>query len=161
MNKADILKILDRTQNGEYCTVKEWDVKRIPRHVREKLNKYDLAKTSDRENPVNMDGELADRFFKAGYELALELGMLCETTDRIIKVSEEELQEAIQAAPSELTIGVGDDATLIKARTPSDPYPSKFGASLGITTSEDVWPALTEGIARQIEVDVLEGGSLK
>lgn len=161
MNKADILKTLDRTQNGEYCTVKEWDVKRIPKHVREKLNKYDLAKTSDRENPVNMDGELADRFFKAGYELALELGMLCETTDRIIKVSEEELQEAIQAAPSELTIGVGDDATLIKARTPSDPYPSKFGASLGITTSEDVWPALTEGIARQKEVDVLEGGSLK
>ena len=161
MNKADILKTLDRTQNGEYCTVKEWDVKRIPKHVREKLNKYDLTKTSDRENPVNMDGELADRFFKAGYELALELGMLCETTDRIIKVSEEELEEAIQAAPSELTIGVGDDATVIKARTPSDPYPSKFGASLGITTSEDVWPALTEGIARQKEVDVLEGGSLK
>ena len=161
MNKADILKTLDRTQNGEYCTVKEWDVKRIPKHVREKLNKYDLANTSDRENPVNMDGELADRFFKAGYELALELGMLCETTDRIIKVSEEELQAAIQAAPSELTIGVGDDATIIKARTPSDPSPSKFGASLGITTSEDVWPALTEGIARQKEVDVLEGGSLK
>ena len=161
MNKADILKTLDRSQNGEYCTVKEWDVKRIPKHVREKLNKYDLAKTSDRENPVNMDGELADRFFKAGYELALELGMLCETTDRIIKVSEEELQDAIMAAPSELTIGVGDDATVIKARTPSDPYPSKFGASLGITTSEEVWPALTEGIARQNEVDLLEGGSLK
>lgn len=161
MIKADILKTLDRSQNGEYCTVKEWDIKRIPGHVREKLKKYDLAKTSDRENPVNIDGELADRFFKAGYELALELGMLCETTDRIIKVSEEELETAIKAAPSELTVGVGEDSTLIKARVPSDPYPSKFGASLGITTSEDVWPALTEGIARQKEVDVLEGGSLK
>ena len=85
MIKEDILKTLDRSQNGEYCTVKEWDVKRIPGHVREKLKKYDLAKTSDSENPVNVDGELADRFFKAGYELALELGMLCETTDRIIK----------------------------------------------------------------------------
>jgi methylamine--corrinoid protein Co-methyltransferase len=161
MIKEDILKTLDRSQNGEYCTVKEWDVKRIPGHVREKLKKYDLAKTSDPENPVNVDGELADRFFKAGYELALELGMLCETTDRIIKVTEEELESALKAAPSELIVGVGDDAAVMKARKPSDPYPSKFGASLGITTSEDVWPALTEGIARQEPVDMLEGGSLK
>jgi methylamine--corrinoid protein Co-methyltransferase len=161
MNKTDILKTLDRSQNGEYCTVKEWDVKRIPKHVSEKLKKFDLVKTSDPENPVNMDGELSDRFFKAGYELALELGMLCETTDRIIKVSAEELETAIKAAPAELTIGVGKDATVMKARKPSDPYPSKFGASLGITTSEDVWPALTEGIARQEPVDLLEGGSLK
>jgi methylamine--corrinoid protein Co-methyltransferase len=161
MNKPDMLKILDRSQNGEYCTVKEWDVKRIPGQVREKLMKYDLAKTCDPENPVNVDGELADRFFKAGYEMALELGMLCETTDRIIKVSEQELESAIKAAPSELTVGEGEDATVIKARVPSDPYPSKFGASLGITTSEDVWPALTEGIARQEPVDLLEGGSLK
>ena len=64
-------------------------------------------------------------------------------------------------APSELTIGVGTDATTIKTRTPSDPYPTKFGASLGITTSEEVWPKLTEGIARQREVDILEGGSLR
>jgi methylamine---corrinoid protein Co-methyltransferase len=161
MNKPEIIKILDRSQNGEYCTVKEWDVKRIPKAVREKLNKYELAKTCDQENPVNLDSELADRFFKAGYELALELGMLCETTDRIIKVSEEELDAAIKAAPSELTVGYGDDASVIKARTPSDPYPTIMIASLGITMSEEVWPAVTEGIARQKEVDLLEGGSLK
>lgn len=161
MNKPEIIKILDRTQNGEYCTVKEWDVKRIPQGVRAKLEKYELAKSCDRENPVNMDMELADRFFKAGYELALELGMLCETTDRIIKVSEEELAGALKAAPSELTIGTGSDATVLKARKPSDSYECKFGASLGITTSEEVWPALTEGIAREKPVDLLEGGSLK
>lgn len=161
MSKPDIIKVLDRSQNGEYCTVKEWDVKRIPQGVRAKLEKYDLAKVCDPENPVNLDGELADRFFKAGYELALELGMLCETTDRVIKVSEEELAAAIKEAPAELTVGVGEDATLMKARKPSDPYPTKFGASLGITTSEEVWPALTEGIAREREVDMLEGGSLK
>ncbi len=161
MNKPEIINILDRSQNGEYCTVKEWDIKRIPKAVKEKLEKYDLKGACDPENPVNMDAELADRFFKAGYEMALDLGMLCETTDRIIKVSKEELDAALEKAPSELTIGTGDDATVIKTRTPSDPYECKFGASLGITVSEDVWPALTEGIARQEAVDVLEGGSLK
>ncbi len=161
MSKQDIVKILERTQNGEYCTVKEWDVKRIPQKVREKLKKFYLEKTVDPVNPVNSDVSLADQFFKAGYELALELGMLCETTDRIVKVSEEELENALQNAPNELQVGVGTDATSIKTRTPSDPYPTMFGASLGITTSENVWPALTEGIARQREVDLLEGGSLR
>ncbi len=161
MNKPEIIKILDRSQNGEYCTVKEWDVKRIPTAVRGKLDKYELTGTCDSENPVNVDDELADRFFQAGYEMALELGMLCETTDRIIKVTEEELAEALTRAPGELTVGSGGDATLIKARTPSATYECKFGASLGITTSEEVWPALTEGIAREKAVDMLEGGSLK
>ena len=161
MNKPEIINILDRSQNGEYCTVKEWDVKRIPKAVKEKLEEYDLKGTCDPENPVNMDSELADRFYKAGYEMALDLGMLCETTDRIIKVSEEELVTAIKKAPNELTIGTGDDATVLKARKPSDPYQCKFGASLGITTSEEVWLALTAAIAREEEVDVLEGGSLE
>ena len=39
MKKPEIIKILDRSQNGEYCTVKEWDIKRIPGGVREKLTK--------------------------------------------------------------------------------------------------------------------------
>lgn len=161
MDKVDIIKILDRTQKGEYCPVKEWDVRRIPQKVREKLKKYNLEKTVDHENPVNIDLSLADTFYKAGFELAVELGMLCETTDRIVKVSEEELALALSNAPSELLVGVGADATLLKTRTPSDPYPTMFGASLGLTTSECVWPALTEGIARQREVDLLEGGSLR
>lgn len=161
MRKPEIIEILKRSQDGEYCTVKEWDIRRIPKAVKTLLKKYDLANVSTPDNPVNMDLELADRFFKAGYEMALGLGMLCETTDRIIKVSEEELAAAIKAAPSKLTVGYGDDASILKARTPSDPYPTKVAASLGITISEEVWPALTEGIARQKEVDLLEGGSLK
>jgi methylamine---corrinoid protein Co-methyltransferase len=161
MLKPKITEILNRSQDGEYCTVKEWDIRRIPKAVKATLKKYDLVNTCTPENPVNTDPELADRFFKAGYEMALGLGMLCETTDRIIKASEEELAEAIKAAPSQLTVGFGEDASIIKARTPSDPYPTKLAASLGITMSEEVWPAVTEGIARQREVDLLEGGSLK
>ena len=160
MGSPDIIEILERTRTGETCAVKDWDVRRIPRTVRSKLEKYRLANTCDPANPVNTDDSLADAFFQAGYELALELGMLCETTERIIKVSEDELASALKAAPSELFVGSGKDGTLLKTRTPSDPYPMPFGASLGITVSEETWPALTEGIARQRDVDLLEGGSL-
>lgn len=36
----------------------------------------------------------------------------------------------------------------------------KLAASLAITMSEDIWPLITEGIAREREVDILESGSL-
>jgi len=158
--KPDIVEILRRTQEGEYCDLKEWDVKRIPRTVRAMLKKYNLQGVCDKQSPVNLDMELADTFYKAGFELALELGMLCEATERIVRVSEEELSSALKFAPSELTLGFGKDARVMKARTPEDPYPCMFGASLGITVTEEVYSLLTEGIARQLEVDFLEGGSL-
>jgi len=159
-NKPDIVEILRRTQTGEYCSTKEWDVKRVPGTIRKMLKKYGIAKTYDAENPVNWDMSLADTFYQAGFELALELGYFCEDTQRIVRVSEEELRNALKFAPSELVVGEGKDATLLKARTPADPYPMACASSLGITYSEDIYPILTEGIAREREVDLLEAGSL-
>jgi methylamine--corrinoid protein Co-methyltransferase len=160
VTKPNIIDILQRTQTGDYCTLREWDLKRIPGAVREKLKQHGLEKSLDFSNPVNTDGALADTFYKAGYELALELGMLCETTERIVQVSEEELANALEDAPAELFVGEGEDGVWMRARSPSDPNPAPFGASLGITVTESLWPALTEGIARERAVDLLEGGSL-
>ena len=104
--------------------------------------------------------DLADRFYAAGYQAALELGYLCTDTERIISVSEGELDLALEAAPSELLVGEGQHATLLKSRSPSDPYPMKTACALGIAVSEDVWPAMHYLIAREPEVDLLNGGSL-
>jgi methylamine---corrinoid protein Co-methyltransferase len=159
-NKPDILEILHRAQTGEYCTQKQWDTKKIPLTIRNILKEHDLQKTCDMENPVNTDMELADRFYAAGYQAALELGYLCTDTDRIISVSKEELDSALKHAPAELTVGEGKDATVLKARTPSDPYPMKAATSLGITLSEDIYADMAFLIASEPEVDILEAGSL-
>ncbi|GIK42604.1 MAG: monomethylamine methyltransferase MtmB [Chloroflexota bacterium] len=159
-NKPDIVEILKRTGSGEYCTTKEWDTRRVPGSIRKMLTKYELAKTFDAENPCNFDYELADRFYQAGFELALELGYFCEDTQRIVKVDEEELQNALKYAKPEVFVGEGIDGTLIKSRTPADPYPMVAVCSLGITYSEDIFPILAEGIARERAVDLLEAGSL-
>jgi methylamine--corrinoid protein Co-methyltransferase len=124
------------------------------------LKKYGLEKTCDPQNPCNFDYDLADRFYQAGFELALELGYHVEDTQRIVRVSREELLNALKYARSEVFVGEGIDGTLIKARTPADPYPMASVCSLGITVSEDIFPILTEGIARQRAVDILEAGSL-
>jgi methylamine--corrinoid protein Co-methyltransferase len=159
-NRPEILEILGRLQTGEYCTQKEWDTKRIPLTIRRILKEHGLAGSCDPAEPVNTDAELADRFYAAGYQAALELGYLCTDTERIVRVSEEELANSLKHAPSELTIGEGKDATIMKARTPSDPYPMKAIAPFGITVSEEVYPTMTYLIANEREVDILNGGSL-
>jgi methylamine---corrinoid protein Co-methyltransferase len=159
-NKPDIYEILERAHNGEYCSAKDWDIKKVRGSIRRILKDYQLENTCDKENPVNMDFALADQFYKAGFELALELGYWVEDTERIIQVSQEELENALKFAPAELFIGEGKDGTLIKSRTPSDPYPCKQACSLGITVSEDVYLPLVTSIAREREVDILEAGSL-
>ncbi|MGM0431706.1 MAG: monomethylamine:corrinoid methyltransferase [Spirochaetota bacterium] len=158
--KPDVVEILRRSREGEYCSSHDWDVKKIPQIVKKLTTKYGLKKCVDKDNPVNTDMELADTFYKAGYEMALELGMFNEARERIVKIEQDELDSTLRQAHSELTVGFGSDARIMKSRRPSDPTPMLFGSSLGITVSEDVWPLLTEGIARQLEVDLLEGGSL-
>jgi methylamine---corrinoid protein Co-methyltransferase len=155
-----IAETLARINTGEYCTAKEWDTKRIPGAVNRVLKKYGLAKTLNRENPVNFDYGLADTFFAAAFDMALEVGYLCVDTERIVKVSQEELECALKFAPKELYVGYQPDGTLARARTPADPFTLKAGCSFGIACTEDIFPYLQEGIARERDVDILGGGTL-
>ncbi len=159
-SKPDIYEILERVHNGEYCSAKDWDIKKINRTIRRILQAHHLEKVCDPENPVNFDYDLADRFYKAGFEAALELGYWCEDTERIVKVDQEELEAALKYAPSELFFGEGKDGTLLKTRTPGDPYPCKVACSLGITVSEEIAMQVLTGIASEREVDILEGITL-
>lgn len=160
-NKPDIYEILERAHNGEYCTSKDWDLKKVRGSIRRILKDHGLEHTCDVNNPINTDYDLADRFYKAGFELALELGFWVEDTERIIQVSQEELETALKFAPSQVFVGEGKDGTWIKSRTPGDAsYPCQQACSLGITVSEDIYMQLVTGIASQREVDILEAGSL-
>jgi methylamine---corrinoid protein Co-methyltransferase len=159
-NKPDIFEIMKRAHTGEYCSSKDWDLKKVRGAIRRVLKKYNLENVCDTENPINTDYDLADTFYKAGFEVALELGFWVDDTERIVQVSQEELENALKFAPSELLVGEGKDATLLKSRTPGDPYPCKQASSLGITVSEDIYMQLVTGIAEEREVDILEAGSL-
>lgn len=158
MSIESFLQILDRAHSGPVCPVKDWNLKLLPSKVSETLKKYGLTGTCDPENPVNTDDQLADTFFKAGFELALEAGFLCQDTERIIQVSEEELKSALREAKSETTLGKGRDMVLWKSRKPEDKYPAVFGAPMGNLVSEDIWVLLHQGIAQHREVDFFGGG---
>ncbi len=159
-NRPDIGEVLRRTQEGEYCSPKDWDVRRIPGAVRELMKKYGLTKTCNPDTPVNLDDDLADTYFKAGYEMALRVGYFCHDTERIVRASQEELDTALRYAPREIFTGQGKDGVWVKHRTPGDPYPLRVACPLGITMSEEYFPIIMELIARERAVDILNGGSL-
>lgn len=156
-----LMRSLEKAYNGPIMPMKEWDIKVIPKTIKGILKKYGLQGTLDTENPINWDDELADTFFKAGWELALELGFYCEDTERVIKVTEDELLETIRDYPKYLVLGEGQDAVTMYPRRPESEIEPLLAASLGIVCTEDIYVPLVQGIVKYPKlVDVLHGPSL-
>ena len=156
----DFLKILDKAHSGPICKVEDWNRQVLPERVSQKLKKYRLTGTCDTENPINTDDELADTYFKAAFELAIETGILCTNTERIITVTEDELRTALREAPSEAIMGKGKDAVVWKTRTPEDKHPALLEAPMGNLISEDIWVLLHAAVAGVKEIDIWGGGGI-
>ena len=153
--KVTFIDVVYGSKDDPICKEKEWDTKVIPTRAREMVNKYGLRGSFDPENPINTDYNLADEFWKAGLEFAVEVGMLCTDTDRVIKFSEDELNQCIEDAPGRLTVGSGLDEVIWLARKPEDSYPpgTCFGA-FGTAISEELYVESIAVAAQYKTVDV-------
>ncbi len=123
MPTVSFFDVLERAQTGPTCTVKEWDAKVIPTKVREKLKEHGLEKVCTPQDPISMDDGLADEFWEAGLGLAVDLGMQCIDTDRIIKFTEEELVDRLKELPIEIKLGVGAEEKVMAKRAFEDKRP--------------------------------------
>lgn len=155
-----ILNSLDKARTAPRVLEADWDRKILPRTLKSIAKKYDLLGTCDTENPVNTDPELADAFFKAGWEAALELGFYCHDTESIIKVDEDELKRELKKAPSQFTIGKGTEARTVRSRRPSDGVEPIYTAPLSIQMDEELYVPLVQGIVSSPLIDFQEGPSL-
>ncbi|MBQ0058973.1 MAG: monomethylamine:corrinoid methyltransferase [Lachnospiraceae bacterium] len=156
-----LLNNLDKAHQGPIIPMKEWDTKIIPKTIKRILKEHNLQGTCDVDNPINTDPELADRYFKAGWQLAVELGLYCEDTERVIHVTEEDLYESLRNYQEYNILGEGQDEVIMKPRRPEDPYKPLLAASLGIVCSEENYIPLVQGITKYNKlVDVLHGPSL-
>ncbi|MBI2860354.1 MAG: monomethylamine:corrinoid methyltransferase [Chloroflexi bacterium] len=153
-----VLDILDRAHTGRPATVKEWGFE-LSRVIAQKAKKYGLEKTCGRDNPVNWDDELADRFYQAGLELALEMGELCQDTERVIKITEEDLADAVKDAPAEAQLGKGRDRVVMRHRRPEDPLRPLSASPMGQMVREDLYVALHQGVAQHREIDILRNAT--
>lgn len=147
---------LDRTIAGPLTTKRDFEFKLVPQTTKELLTEHGLSKVFDPNNPINTDLSLAAEFYKAGYELALKVGMFCPDTNRRIVFSEDEIKGALSEAPTEITLGYGKDAVAISSRTPEERRPPVAeGSALGMSISEQYFIPLCMAIAQYRVVDMI------
>lgn len=149
-------QVLEKTLNGPPAQKKEFEYKFIPKLVKDKLVEHGLNKTYDPQSPINTDLGLAKDFYKAGFELALEMGMYCPDTERKVLFTEEEIKERIDFAPTHISLGYGQDMVTIKSRRPEDgEIPIAEGSALGMAVTEKYFLPLCMAIAQYRAIDII------
>lgn len=134
-----LLDIHDRIYEGPVCKPSEWDLKIIPSKTKECLKNHGLINVYSPETLIPDDDGLADEVFNAAFDLAVELGMLCIDTCRVIKISEDELKDAIKNSPQEIWLGEGAEKVRVKKRIPEDKHePVGFLGPFATPTSESL-----------------------
>ena len=121
---SDFLEILERSNTGEYITEENWDLDKVATTARRLVKKYRLE--WDRTQVVTDDPSLADAIYQAGYEMAAELGAYCRSTERIIALSQAEIDQGIINTPQTLVMGEGKDFRTLYARCLGDERPPLF-----------------------------------
>lgn len=161
IERERVLEVLDKAHNGPVYEERDFNIKVVSGSIKKAVKKYSLEKTADPANPVNMDDDLADRYYQAGFDAAVDIGLLCRDTNRVITFTREELQAGIDAAPVEFWLGEGDQRVHYQHRKPEDTRLPVWTVPLSIAVTEDVFLPLVEGLARIPQVDALEGPSLE
>jgi len=108
------LDILDRANNGPYISEENWDLEKIAMTTKRLVKKYKLD--WDKNDLVTDDASLSKAIFEAGYELAVEVGAYSRSTERIIEISQDEIDNGIRNMPLEVVMGEGKDARTLYAR---------------------------------------------
>ena len=159
---VQFLDVLDRTQTGPVCEPKEWDMNVISKKVKEKLREHGLVGTCAPQNPINTDDGLADEFWRAGFDLAVDTGMYCNTTKRIIKFTDEELRECLRNNPSEISRGRDLDRGVIRNRAPEDrKLIYNWIGPFGHPVSEDLYIPITQSAIQYRVIDAVMAPSLE
>lgn len=109
-----IWDVIDRAKNGEKIDENKFDMS-IFRAVQAIRKDFDIK--YDPNVPIPADDNMADEVYRAGLKLYLQLGSYCTNTGRVIRFSEQEVQEALDKAPSELILGEGQDSVKMVHRS--------------------------------------------
>ena len=161
MNLDRILDVLRKAHDGPVYKERDFNLNVVARTIKKKIEKFDLAGTCNTEDPIGSDDDLADRVYRAGFEAAVEIGVLVSDTNRAIRFTAEELQATLDEAPSEFWLGEGDNRVHFQHRGLDDPTSPVWTVPLSIAVSEDVFVPMVEGLASLPIVDCLEGPSLE
>lgn len=109
---------IQRSVTGPIMSEEKFETELFPNVLEHLQAKYKIE--WDPDEPAMIDPGMADAVFEAGKELLLEVGLYCKNTKRIIKFTQEEIEEAIVTAKHEVTLGQGRQAVTLSPRAPGD-----------------------------------------
>ncbi len=154
-----IWEVVRRSKKGPIMREEDFDLKRLVPKAREVVKKYGIK--LNRETPVPMDDAMADAVFQAAIELFVEVGCFVKENNRVIEFSREELDEALESAPSEVWFGEGRDARLVKHRVVEDPTrPILWTTAATWAISQDVYFPMVEAYLSNPLCDVINAPTL-
>jgi len=153
-----LVEIMKRAQSGPYIKEKDFElalIKRIRKLVKEYGIKYDA------NTLVPADDDMADRVFEAGLQLFVEFGVYCQSTERQILFSRDEVVDLLAQARSSVVLGTGKDAVVMRHRGVEDPTPAMMlSGPTGTPASEKYHPLILLSCAQEPLVDCLGAGSV-
>lgn len=153
------LEIVERGYTGPLVSREDWDLDHIAAKAREMVEKYNL--TWDKSVITPDDRELAKRIFHAGREFLIQTGVYNISTGRVIKLSEDEIDEALANNPKTLAMGEGKDIRYLYARNPEDSRkPIVWAGNPGVPTPETLFKPSVKSWAQEPVVDLITCGSL-
>ena len=157
--KGDVFESYERAISGPKVDENEWDRQLIPQTAKKLKEKYNIK--FDKTVFVPTDEGMIDRLFQAGLEMLATCGTFCTETGRVIKYTEDEIMNALAAAPCELVIGEGRDARRMVPRSFDSPLPPLCqGGPTGAPVSENIFVETHEAFAREPLVDTIVDGVL-
>ena len=127
-------EILERSNTGPQMDEDDFLPKVFAPKLQEVIKKYEIK--ADLSKPVPADDDLADRVWEAAWELFREVGTYNTDTHRIIKVTDEEIKEALYMEPGQYLVGANKEAKLWKHRSVEDTEPPFCITSGDITVDE-------------------------
>ena len=144
----DFFEIVKRALNGPYCSEPDFDMKVFVPALRAVVKRYGMR--FDAQNPIPNDDRLADDVFQAALDLCVETGVYCTDTNRVIKLTRDELLEGLRDAPAAPLFGEGRDRKAMIGRRPDSDLPPwcYVGAGGATCSSEEVFVRLVEGYGR-------------
>ena len=158
MQKLDrFLEIIDRMYSGPVVEEKEFDRQNVIKGVARVIEAYDIK--FDKDQIIQQDDDMIDRVWEAAKDFVVSCGVYNISSNRVLMFTREEIEEALENAPSEVTIGEGKDSRVMKARKVEDPRPPQVsGGPIGAPITEDLWVPVMQTYYQEPIIDNVVAG---
>ena len=154
-----VVDIVERSLSGPVVEEQTFDLSHVAQGVQRVVTEYGIR--ADPDTIVNLDDEMADRVWAAAVDLLAACGVFSKDTGRVIMHDRDEIERFVRDAPSEVTIGSGENERRDVARSLDDPRPPVvMGGPVGSPTPTELFVPIIRSYVQEPIVDVACGATL-